>query len=290
MILVIGSDEDPTTTYFVDFLYEQQVNHLFLNQKYFLQGIEISNKVLDFFGQKYTLSTFSGVLNRLTSVECKELVSMPKKYYRCLDALDNIIDNFLPNVLNPGYLGYSNDSKLFQSILIKTNNIKIPQSFVLAGVKIGENLSKISQFNDHIVKSLSAIRSIVQHFENNLGLFPDQSKEPVLFQELINGINIRVHVIDNTCVAVKVFSDSLDYRYGKNKTIGEEYTLPPKIQDDCVLIAKQLQLRFCGIDLIMKNDTYYFLEANPAPGWSYFEEMINNKIISYQLVKTLSQQ
>ena len=269
MILIIGSDEDPTTEYFVNFLQEQKAKCVFLNQRFFLQGIEISSKSLEVFGQKYLLSDFSGVLNRLASIEYKSLQEMPLKYCRCFDALNSIIDCFLPNVLNPGFLGFSNDSKLFQSISIKTKYIKIPQSFVLANLEVKSNLNKLSKLNNHIVKSLSSIRSIVHHFENNLELFLECSKEPVLFQELIDGINIRVHVIDELCISIAIYSDALDYRYGNYKTKGKEYDLPIEIQRECIIISKQLQLRFCGIDLIKRNEQYYFLEANPAPGQGF---------------------
>ncbi|XVN40476.1 MAG: hypothetical protein RCO49_06630 [Rickettsia endosymbiont of Argas persicus] len=192
MILVIGTDDDPTTMYFINFLQEQHAPYLFLNQKFLLQGIEISNKTLQFFGKKYLLSDFSGVLNRLANVNFVGLQGMPIKYYRCFDVLNNIIDVFLHNVLNPGFLGFSNDSKLFQSISIKTNSIKIPKSYVLANLSIKQNLNTITKLNNHVIKSLSSIRSIVQHFESDPEMFADHSKEPVLFQELIDGINIRL--------------------------------------------------------------------------------------------------
>lgn len=152
MILVIGTSDDPTTVYFNSFLQEQKASYLFLNLKFLLQGIDISNNTLCFFGKHYSLSCFSGVLNRLASIKYTGVQRIPTKYYRCFDVLTNIIDTFLPNVLNPGFLGFSNDSKLFQSISIKTNSIKIPQSCVLANLNVRENLRTVSTSSNHIME------------------------------------------------------------------------------------------------------------------------------------------
>lgn len=289
MILIIGSDEDPTTTYFLKFLDEHNTKYIFFDQKFVLNGIDISNNSLQIFGKRYDFSVFSGVLNRMSNPKQDDLHKMPLKFSRCMHLLENIVSIFMANVLNPPFLGISNDSKMFQTYTADLKVIKKPKSFIISNLEVASVLKKISNCQRHIIKSLSSIRSIGTEFETNINLFPKKSKEPVLFQELIEGPNIRVHVIDETCISIIIFSEALDYRYcGSDKRVSHTYELPVDVQKECIAISKKLKLRFCGIDLIKRNGEYYFLEANPSPGWSYFEEMVGHKNISYKLLEVLS--
>lgn len=50
--------------------------------------------------------------------------------------------------------------------------------------------------------------------------------------------------------------------------------LPEKIKNDCFKIMELLDLKFTGIDIKYnsKTDEYIFIEANPFPMFTYFEE------------------
>lgn len=106
--------------------------------------------------------------------------------------------------------------------------------------------------NRHVVKSLSSIRSIAVEYESNKHLFKGANhNEPVLFQELIEGDNIRVHVVEDECFPIKILAKKLDYRYdeGPNRSF-HTCNIPNNIVEECLKIAKKHKLRFCGIDLI----------------------------------------
>ena len=119
-----------------------------------------------------------------------------------------------------------------------------------------------------IYKSISGVRSIVKRVTKQ-----DRKRwvrEPVLFQELIQGNNIRVHVIKDIVIACCCMARDIDYRYAKAMRI-ERVKLPLWLELECIDVARQLGFEFTGIDLILRNGEYFILEVNPAPGYAYFD-------------------
>jgi hypothetical protein len=288
VILLVGIREDGVLTTFEEFLKQSKQKYIFFDQKYILGGNEVLDSELVVRGKRYSYNAFSGVLPRISSPNEEFYSAVGQRYYAAISYLSYIIDHKFNNVLNKTYLGYSNDSKLFQLSLLKLQSIRKPTFQILS--KLDIDLSLVGSVrNKAIVKSLSSVRSkVVQYQGNEKKYFLKKSHEPVLFQELIEGQNIRVHVVDNECFAVKITSSSLDYRYGDNAHY-EKVELPHKLYEECIDIAKQLHLRFCGIDLIKKNQEYYILEANPSPGWTHFEKSVGYTDISQKVLKTLLQ-
>lgn len=288
MILLVGTEEDRMLVYFAKFLAKINKKFLFFNQKYILLGNDILNSGLRIKGEKYSYRDFSGVLNRCTFPDPDELSKVSPRYKTAISCLFNILSYRFQNVLNPAYLGISNDSKMFQLSLLKLNIIKKVDYLILAKTDVKQAIST-RLGNETIVKSLSSIRSeVVQYEGNEEKYFLKKSDEPVLFQKLIQGDNIRVHVIVDQCFAVIITSSAVDYRYGETAPKFEKYKLPKSISEECIDISKQMQLKFCGIDLIKKGNEYYILEVNPAPGWTYFEEPTGASDMSSKLAKELA--
>lgn len=278
MILLVGSDEDNVIKYFSKFLEYRNKQYVFLNQKLLLRTIHLYDEYLVINKNKIFYKDFSGVLNRTSSS-----VTHDSKYISSTSFLLDLLDYKFPNILNKPINNISNDSKLYQLSQLSLKYIKYPESTVIAHNKI-----KLSR-NNNIVKSLSSIRSIATRFEGNENLFLKKASEPTLFQRIIDGNNIRVHVIVDRYYPVKIISESLDYRYASDKMpIFKSYILPEEIGKECMLISEQLKLKFCGIDLIQNQNEYFILEANPSPAWSYFEENIDHQEMSKQLIRVLS--
>jgi hypothetical protein len=294
MILLIGTDQDPTMCYFKQFLMDKNIKHVFLNQILLLnRKIKLLSNYLLINDDKYLYQDFSGALNRMSFINYGNISNQIIKDSLQYDSfLGYLIYYELKNVLNVNLYSISNDSKLFQLDLISgvIKYIKIPDYVVIKNHFIKDCLHINSNYKRHVVKSLSSIRSIVKEFESNTDVFNlSKSTEPVLFQQFIDGINIRVHVIDEYIYPIVIFSDSIDYRYENNINKFEETKIPNIIEKDCVAISKHLGLRFAGVDLLLTKDNEYFvLEVNPSPGYSYFEEQVNSKFISEKLVEVLS--
>lgn len=292
MILVIGVREDFTTRYFIEFLQRHNKQYLFFEARALFDGnAEINNDYFSYYEKKFYYTDFSGVLNRSAAPNLRTFDDNDNQRFVRYNSLFNSLLNYkFDNILNHNFYCISNNSKIFQINLIKSDLIKTPQSLILAGDNIKTTLNQYSKCKRHVVKSLSGIRSIAHEFETNEKIFStNRSEHPVLFQELIVGSNIRVHIIDDFYFAVQISSTSLDYRYNNQDFKIAIFDLPQDIANDCVKIAKQLRLRFTGIDLIYDPDGgYYILEANPSPGWTYFEKEVNDTAMSTQLMKVLS--
>ena len=275
-ILLLGRSCDRVLQHLAKYLYEHKYKCLFLDHDRIGVDIHLDNKNW-YLPDNNILShnNIRSVFNRTASL-------VPNGNYKAEQVVAN---SFLTGMLDYGYNAVfnrpchvmSNCSKPYQSRLVKDFPLCFPKSNIYANVKLN-NLSE-----NIIFKSISSVRSIVTNLSNsNTSLVT----EPVLFQEKIIGDNIRVHVIGDSLVAVKIKAKNIDYRYCQDTNFSE-FTLPKKIASTCVELAKFLKLYFCGIDLIKSGNSYYFLEANPAPGYSYYENKLKSMPISNALVKLL---
>src|SRR5205085_12099974 len=80
---------------------------------------------------------------------------------------------------------------------------------------------------DVIYKSISGVRSIVQKMSpRDLDRLDRIRWCPTQFQRLVEGVDIRAHVIGRTVVATQISSEGVDYRYAARDT-GTPATLAP---------------------------------------------------------------
>jgi hypothetical protein len=92
---------------------------------------------------------------------------------------------------------------------------------------------------------------------------------PTYFQRYIAGTNVRVHVVGTEVSAVEIASDAVDYR--RSVLDMGPAKLPGTVADRCRTVAEALGLLVAGIDLIRGlDDEWYFLEANPSPGFTFY--------------------
>lgn len=190
----------------------------------------------------------------------------------------NFIELWNGKILCSAKAQLSNESKLFQlnNSLINSSkgksNISIGTSYIFKGVY---NYSYLPSENskDYIVKSLSGVRSKV--VDNHT--YENWNKDhivnlPVLFQQKVNGNDLRVHIIDNNVYAKYSESkDTVDYRYDKSFfNLVEIENIDKQIEDFCIEVASRESNNFLGIDFIKTESSYVVLEANPSPGWSAY--------------------
>ena len=138
MILIIGSDDDPTINYFTEFLHEKDEKFVFLNQKYIGIGVEIGNKTFKIDNREFHFEDFTGILNRLAEADRKKIKSI--RHHNVISHLFGLLSYEFKNVFNRPYAGFSNDSKLFQLSLLDLKYIKIPDSKILSQHQINEKL------------------------------------------------------------------------------------------------------------------------------------------------------
>jgi glutathione synthase/RimK-type ligase-like ATP-grasp enzyme len=129
-----------------------------------------------------------------------------------------------------------------------------------------------------IYKSVSGVRSIVQRVgKQDLGRLDRIRWCPTQFQRLVEGTDIRVHVVGSSALAATIVSEATDYRYAA-RDIGVEpeivaCELDAALHAKCVGLAQRLNLPLAGIDLRRTPDRRHVcFEVNPSPAFSFYEQ------------------
>jgi hypothetical protein len=157
-------------------------------------------------------------------------------------------------------------------------NVKYPNTVIVKGPK--SLLERVaSSIPKYIVKSLSYVRSKVVDQDviktwNHFDFF----YAPTMFQEAIYGLNIRSHFTHGADYPVEIHDhDELDYRYSDQDINLKKHIFSKSIPAFTKEVASREQNQLMGVDFIISNKKYYCLEANPTPGWSFFD-IFNSEI------------
>lgn len=220
-------------------------------------------------------------------------VSGNHRYFHKHAAFFEVLDIWDGNLIGQKRDHHHNFSKAYQGItsiknanLISRRSVKYPRSFFIKG-----DLAMLKEKTPSslVVKSCSNMRSTVVSEE----IFQDWDQGnlnnlPTMFQEKINGKDIRVHVCEEIIWTLQIESkDCIDYRYASKGIIKyHKIQLPKYVRKFCKFIARFEKNRFIGIDLIMQEGIYYCLESNPGPGWSTYHHE-SKKMFSQTIYKQL---
>ena len=275
MILVLGQSSDKVVGTFMQFCAESGIDFAFVDLSKLGKTIHLNETHWLFYDQCHIPhQKITGVYNRFLDWPEKNKIHMAE-YLNLFDWLDNRYSN----VINRPKDTMSNLSKPYQlEIASQFKSWVIPKSSLIMNTQIQIK-------NSFICKSISSERSIVnQVYRNEVKNF----YEPALLQAYVPGLNIRVHACDDEVTSVGIQSDSVDSRCSSLENDVFVYYLPGHVERDVLALNKLLGLRFSGVDLIYFQKKYYFLEANPSPGYAYFENELSAPFISKALAKSLS--
>jgi hypothetical protein len=187
-------------------------------------------------------------------------------------------------VINKPSAEATNHSKIFQSRLIHSSTgLMVPETLISNDWEVIRTFAQ--QHGTLIYKSLSCIRSVAKRITYAELLERCDKIAPALFQQKIVGTNVRVHVVGKKIFACGIQSDVVDYRYGPR--VIHQINLPADIQDKCIMLAQHLGLQLTGIDFIVTpTNEWYCLEANPNPGFSFYD-VTKEKVIARAVAELL---
>lgn len=287
MILICGIPTETPLQKVKDELLALGEQVVVFNQRHFEQT-EIEWKIaageitgwIKFNNAGYRLEDFTGVYARLMDEtllpEVQGEVSREKKQYchAVHAALMQWMEISPARVVNRLQAMLSNGSKPYQMQLIRKFGFKIPETLITNDPEEVRSFHK--KHKRIIYKSISGVRSVVKEFDQT-----DEEKLekirwcPVQFQELVEGEDVRVHVIGKKVIATKITSDATDYRYAsrEDKKISlEAYEPDKKVKEQCIALTHSLGLAFSGIDLrYTPSGEIFCFEVNPSPGYSFYE-------------------
>jgi glutathione synthase/RimK-type ligase-like ATP-grasp enzyme len=105
----------------------------------------------------------------------------------------------------------------------------------------------------------------------------DERSGPVHLQRFVAGDDVRAHVIGNEVVAVRIRSLGSDYRID-DRAVFEPFTVESDVADRLRIATRTFGLSFAGWDLRIGANEWWVLEANPMPGYSYYDTKLGGQI------------
>ena len=188
--------------------------------------------------------------------------------YSSLQALLMHLDR--ASIVNSPPAGWSNASKPVQVSLLARFGFRVPRTIVTNSC-------------EHLTRWASTVGRIICKGIGGHPLYAEEvdleralggvrrSSSPLLFQEFVQGTNVRVHVVGPATFAARILGgDRSDCRRGTDAR-ARSFRLPGQIARACVEVTRACGLVFSGIDLIEASDGYVALEVNPMPGYGWYE-------------------
>jgi glutathione synthase/RimK-type ligase-like ATP-grasp enzyme len=178
-------------------------------------------------------------------------------------------------VLNRASASATNSSKPFQARRIVENGFRTPPTLITTDPSAARTFYK-EHDGRTIHKSVSAVRSIV------VLTTPDDLERlelvrncPTQFQALVQGTDVRVHVVGERVFATEVTTRAVDYRYAALEGVDRvmrDYVLPDDVAERCVQLSRDLGMGISGVDLRRGSDgEWWCFEVNPSPGFTFYQ-------------------
>lgn len=106
---------------------------------------------------------------------------------------------------------------------------------------------------------------------------------PVIFQEYVPGVDLRIMVIGDAIFAAEIDARNTSYPFDMRMVVGEgvvaAVTLPKPVQAQLLALMRRLNLMYGAIDM-RRTDAgeHVFLEVNPAGQWLFVEQRTGQPI------------
>lgn len=234
--------------------------------------------------QRHRLSPETAVFQRLVAPEPRHADSS-KIYARGLmahAALTAVLAGHPGLVVNGIGSGWHNSAKVFHLLLLAAQGFAVPRSLCSADPKAVADF--LSSTGRAVYKSNSGQRSIVQEVTPEILRHRGHllARTPVLFQELIDGDDVRLHIVGDDAYAVRAVSRAVDYRYARRSGHDVELRPWPSFPDDvlekCHAFCAGNGLRLAGFDFKLSAGGYVCLEANPSPAFESYDHVLDGVI------------
>ncbi len=286
-ILIIGYETEVTIQHFVYFLQENSAEFEVLNlakikdaKRVVIEEME-NNLIITIDHKTYNLDEYKSFYARYYYYQLEN-----KFLCECLSKVLNALNAYLNNtkslVINRPLGGKTNDCKLYHLILLKKSGFNIPSSFIFGSKCHAEKI--IETKNNWISKGCSGTRTIVEVVEDDLYSSLHKLEFcPSQFQKRIVGSDVRLHVVGKEFIGLKIDSKVVDYRYASRQGFKNKFkiiSIPESIKESCLNFCNKEKLLFSGFDFKIdkKSNDWFVLEANPMPGYEFFDKKVNGAI------------
>lgn len=182
-----------------------------------------------------------------------------------------LLDHLPLPVINRPSAGRSNSSKPYQMSLLERAGFLVPRWVVTNDRDVAEEFID-SCPSGAVYKACSGLRSRVRRADEAFLQRLEQPTAPVVVQEYVPGVDVRVHLVGGKTFAAELRSDALDYRFDGEHAEFIGIETPKLIAERCMGVAAGDGLTLAGFDFRVANDrTWWCLEMNPVPTFLPYE-------------------
>lgn len=283
MILVMGEIEEPMIEDLLDELEERKADFRHVSPEDFphnlslsvgLGGVEGGLRWSD--GEFLPWSKVKAIYNRFgfERFESDLQYSAAEEAFvssEFMNLVNSVLNSIPARVANRPLASSTNASKPFQTNLIQAVGFSIPETLVTSDAGDAEEFFELHE-GEVIFKSISYVRSIVKQMtSDDLERLHTLRTCPIQLQQMVPGVDHRVHVIGEEVFAHRIQATENDYRYDKEAEI-VAHQLPEETEERCIHLARSLNMEIAGVDLrIAPDGEVYCFEVNPSPAFSWYE-------------------
>jgi hypothetical protein len=179
-------------------------------------------------------------------------------------------------VVNRPMSHYHNGAKPLHEAYLAGLGFDVPESFTSSDLSM---LRTFISAGRCILKSNSGIRAdAVEINSGDLDSYVP-SQGPIHLQRFVEGYDVRVHVIGERAIGVRVDASNVDYRIAQKGRRLLGLTVPEEIQSAIVSATAAQGLAFAGWDFKVDSEgRYWCLECNPMPGYSFYDGYVDGMI------------
>lgn len=299
MILCIGLAADDTFCYALSALKKHSVKFDVIDFAQFTYSGQISipfndldSTILSMHDMHYALDSYKSAWVRLIDISSNAPdKKLQQKSFGLYQALGYLFSHSSLRVMNSPFAEKSNFTKLYHSISLASISGWCTPRTCLTSNK-SRAVEFINSCDERVIfKGASGIKTWATIYESqkHLERLSSLSFCPVLFQELIEGPDVRVHVVGENIFAELIESTEVDYRISHTNK-HTQIELPKDISLGCINLSKNIGIPFCGIDFKIQRSTgiWFFLEVNSMPCFQGYDKRTGGKI-SKALVDWLTQ-
>lgn len=196
-------------------------------------------------------------------------------------AVYGMLDSLTCPWVNPREADAAAHHKPYQWTIARELGLKLPQTLVTSRADNArafiENLRPKRVVFKAFLASINEWRETRVIEDEDLKRLDLVRYAPVIFQEYVPGVDLRITVIGEKIFAAEIDVRNTSYEFDMRMVVGEgsvrAVKLPRGIETKLLALQRRLNLVYGAIDM-RRNDRgeYVFLEVNPAGQWLFVEQ------------------
>lgn len=197
-------------------------------------------------------------------------------------ALNGVLDSLDATWMNPRCADDAAHHKPLQWTVARSLGLRVPRTIVTTDPDEARRF--IAAMSPRRVVFKAFLASLEAWRETRLVQQEDLERlelvrlAPVIFQEYVEGVDLRVTVVGDRTFCASIDARTTTYPVDMRMVIGEARVtseeLPAGVEDRLLALLRRLGLRYGAVDL-RRTDAgeHHFLEVNPAGQWLFVERL-----------------